>query len=214
MKLRILLLFSILSASILIYAVFFDFALGCDGGWYSYPALSISNGGNAFDNLKSIEENSTQTGIKSIFGFSTAYSIRTLYTVLWFDLFPKNIFSLKILSLIELMSLFSVFYLLILKVTNDRVFSLLILAIFINDKSLLLLAAGDFRPDLVVSTFSCLVFVFLFNNKTYFSIFLALLFIILLILTHVTATIPLSLIFSFFIIKNFQSGKNIRQKNL
>ena len=214
MKFKILLLFSILFATILIYEVFFDFALGCDGGWYSYPALSISNGGNAFDNLKTIEENSNSNGIKSIFGFSTAYSIRTLYTVLWFDLFPKNIFSLKILSLIELLILFLFFYLLLLKVTNDRVFSLLILAIFINDKSLLLLAAGDFRPDLFVAALSCLTFIFLHDNKTYLSIILAFIFAILLTLTHVTAVIPLSLIFSFFLIYNFQTRKNPLQKNL
>ena len=205
---KALLLFSIVSASLLFTAGFYYKDLGCDGGWYSYPAFAISRSGNAGENLESIENIKSIEGIKAIFGFKTYYSIRIFYTALWFKYVSKSIFFLKVLSLLELVPLVVLMYFLISKFCQDKVIALMLLALFINDKTILLNAASDYRPDNMVAALSCLTFLIMLKQNSVSALIAAIFAGVLMMLTHITAPIPLFCIICFFVLRNILSGNH------
>ena len=200
---------SIVAALILFAAGYYYEDLGCDGGWYSYPALSKSEGGNVADNLKNIHEMDNRDGIKSIFSFRSYRSIRILYTSLWFKYISKNIYFLKFLSFLEVMFLFVTCYYMLSVFCKDKLILLLLMGIFINDKIIVLNAATDFRPDNMVAAISCLtLFLLIRNTEKISELFLSLLSACLMVTVHVTAVIPS------FIIIFFLTLRNIFKKNM
>ena len=200
-------LFSFLSASLLFCAGFYYNDLGCDGGWYSYPALAISKNGSPVEDLKQVDDLERVHGVNAVFPFNTYNSIRVFYSALWFRFLPKNIVSLKLLSLLELFLLLFLAYVLIHRFSGDHLTSLLVFAVLLNDKRLLSISASDFRPDIMVAAFSCLAFLlFLRQNRIYGFIFSAVASV-LLILVHITAVIPFICIISFFLFHNALCGK-------
>ncbi len=201
------LLFSIFSAAVLFVVGFYYSPLGCDGGWYSYPALALSKGGDPVQNRTSIEEAKTIRGVKALFPFETYQSIRIVYTTLWFKYVQKNIYFLKVLSMLEFIALMSVIYLLMYKFTEDRTIAFAVLALLLNDKVILLNAASDFRPDIVVGVFACLIFFLLLRPTSIGNLLFVLMAVVALMLTHLTAVIPLFFILCYFMLKNLLAAK-------
>ena len=197
---------AVLSSTLLFSSEFYYKDLYCDGGWYSYPALAMSRNGSPAESQKQIDDLKSIHGVKSAFGWRTQYSIRIFYTALWLKYISKSIVSLKFLGLLELISLLILTYVLIHRFSRDHLISLLLFAILINDKRIILVATSDYRPDIMVAVFSCLVFLFfLWKNKTYGLIF-AILTSCLLMLVHITAVIPFITIICFFLFHNAISG--------
>ena len=67
---KILFIFSILSASLLFASGFYYKDLGCDGAWYSYPALALSRGGSPVENFENVDDIRPVQGVKALFGFN------------------------------------------------------------------------------------------------------------------------------------------------
>jgi hypothetical protein len=197
-----------LSAAFLFSTVFYYRELGCDGGWYSYPALALSRGGSPTENLTSVEELQKIKGITAKFGFKTYKSIRTLYTTLWFKYVSQNIYMLKFLSLLELLVTVLLAYLLIRALCQNTFLALTLTSIFANGKPLLLSAGGDFRPDNILTAFTCLTFLALFKARYLPGYLPAFLASTLMILVHVTAVIPFICLIVFFSIYRLFGGSD------
>ena len=201
---------SFLAAAFLFVIGFYYTDLGCDGGWYSYPALALSRGGSPDENLKTVDEIKHVGGVKALFGFKTYTSIRTLYTSLWFRYISKDIYFLKLLSGLELVTMLTFGYLLISRFCVDKLSKMAIFSILINDKSFIINAASDFRPDNLVAALTCLTFLTLLKSPlTLFRMLSAMVVSSMLLLVHVTAIIPFLCISVFFL---FESGLNYRWK--
>jgi hypothetical protein len=199
--------FSIAAALLLFLAGYYYEDLGCDGGWYSYPALAKSEGKSVAENLNKISEIENETGIKSVFSFRSYRSIRILYTSLWFKYISKNIYFLKLLSFLELVFLLVAFYCMISVFCKDKIILLLLLGIFVNDKTIVLNSATDFRPDNMVAAFTCLTILLLYKNtKNPFYLFISFVISCLLVIVHVTAVIPFICIILFLFLKNYLNG--------
>jgi len=196
-----------ISSAFLFAAGYYYKGLGSDGGWYSYPALSLSRGGSAVENLETIGKLESTEGVKTLFGFKTYASVRTLYTMLWFKYVSRSIYFLKILSLVELLALFTCVYFLIRKFCTDKTVAIILLALFINDKNLILNAAGDFRPDNILACFACLTFLALIPKEKAISLISAVCSGCLLMLIHPTAAVPFACITGFFIFQNIFSKR-------
>ena len=200
-------IFAVLSAILLFSAGFYYKDLYCDGGWYGYPALAMSRNGSPAENRKQIDDLESIYGVKSVFGHRTYYSIRIFYTSLWLKYISKSIVSLKFLGLLELISLLVLTYFLMHRFSGDHLISLLLFAILLNDKRIILIAASDYRPDIMVAVFTCLAFLFfLWKNRTYGLIFAGLTSC-LLILVHITAIIPFLSMICFFLFYNALCSK-------
>ncbi len=199
-------IFAVLSASLYVSAGFYYKDLYCDGGWYSYPALSLSRNGSPAENLEQIDALQSVHGVKSTFHFLTCNSTRIFYTSLWFKYVSQNIVSLKILSLLEYILLLVLLYFLIYKFSKNHLISLLLLAILINDKRIILIVTSDYRPDIMVATFSCLSFIFFLRAKHTLGFIFAIFTSCLLILTHITSVIPFLCIICFFLSYNVLYG--------
>ena len=202
--------FSFLSAIFLFAVGFYSMELGCDGGWYSYPALALSRGGSPDENLKTVDEIKNVSGVKALFGFKTYTSLRTLYTSLWFRFVSKDIYFLKLLSGLELLTMLFLGYFLISRFCFDNLSKMAIFSVLINDKSFIINAASDFRPDNLVAALTCLTFLILLRSPlTLFRMLLALVVSSMLLLVHITAIIPFFCIVIFFL---FENGLNLRWK--
>ena len=209
-----LIIMSVLSACLLLTTIFYYQDLGSDGGWYSYPALALSRGESAGENLTAFPgQVEMPKGIKSKYGFKTYSSIRVLYTWLWFKLLPQNIYSIKMISLLEALCLYIAVYFLILKFCKDKVIVLLLMAIFINDKAILLSAASDFRPDIITAAISCLFFRTVFIKQPAKRIIAMFLAGCVLVLTHKTAILPFFCVIAFAVLKNILIGKINAKEN-
>jgi hypothetical protein len=207
---------SVLSACLLMATSFYYQGLGSDGGWYSYPALALSRGERVDDNLTALTgQDEISKDIKSKYGFKTYSSIRVLYTGLWFRFFPQNIYSVKIISLLEVFCLYITVYFLILKFCKDKIIALLLMAIFINDKAIVLSAASDFRPDIITAAISCLFLWTVFIQQLGKRIIAMFLVACILVLTHKTAILPFCCVIFYALINNILNGKiNIRENYL
>ena len=201
----VLLYISFISAVVLFSAEFYYQDLGCDGGWYSYPAVAISQGAIPDENMVPIDKIEFRRGMRALFGFKTYPSLRTFYTTFWLKQFPGNILFLKLLSLMELFAVAAMGYLLISTFCKDKLIALVLFAVFINDKTILTSAASDFRPDNIVVAFSCLTFACMINSQKLSYMICAVISVCLMTLVHVTAVLPLVLMVCFFISKNFFS---------
>ena len=202
-----------LSAAFLFSTTFYYRELGCDGGWYSYPALALSKGGSPTENHKSVEELKSVEGVTAKFGFKTYKSIRTLYTTLWFQYVSQNIYMLKLLSLLELLVTVLLAYFLIRAFCHDRFTALILTSIFANGKPLLLSAGGDFRPDNILAAFTCVTFLALLRARSLSGYLPAFLISALMILVHVTAVIPFICLIAFFFVYRLAGGA-YKSKNL
>ena len=200
------LIFAVITASLLFSAGFYYNDLYCDGGWYSYPALAVSRGGSPAENLKQINDVETMHGVKSLFHHNTSYTIRIIYTSLWFKYISQNIFSLKILSFLELLIFLALTFNIIYIFSEDITVSLLLLALLINDKRLISIATSDYRPDIMVGIFLCISFLLLLWENRALSLIFGSIFSCLLILVHVTAVIPFISMICFFLFYNAFCG--------
>jgi hypothetical protein len=182
--------FLIIAAIALYVAGFYYKALGCDGGWYSYPALELAQHGTLGGNLRTPAEQLQHGGSGATFGFVTQNSIRVLYTTIWFKLFSPNIYTVKFLSLIELVALVVVLYLALSAIVPSTIWRLFVLGIFLTDQTVSLTAAADIRPDIAVATIALLLFCFVDRRRSVGSTAAAVLTCFLLPLVHVTAVVP------------------------
>ena len=178
-----------------------------DGGWYSYPALALSRGDHPGEARQLYDSIGSVQGLKAQYIFNTFHSIRIFYTALWMRYLSPNIFSIKILSFLELITFFVFAYLLIYRFSQDKLISLMLLSLLINDKRLLVVAASNYRPDVILAALSCLTFLLLLQENRPIALILGIFVSCLMLLTHITSVIPFSCIISFFVFRNFLNGK-------
>lgn len=153
-------------ALVLLFIRSYYSALGCDGGWYSYPALELAQRGTLGGNLCAPGDQIEQHGISAYFDFATHTSLRVFYTALGFKLLSSDILTIRLVSYAEWLALLTVMYFALAACVSKKSSLLLLWACFVNDKTILLQAAGDFRPDIAVATATLLAFVLFHRRRT------------------------------------------------
>jgi hypothetical protein len=164
--------------------------LGCDGAWYSYPALELAQRGTLGGNLCAPTDQVNLHGIAACYGFATHPSVRVFYTALGFRLLSSHILTIRLLSLLEWALLIATMYFALASCVDRRVWRLPLLAIFINDKTVLLQAAGDYRPDIAVASVALLLFVLAHKKQTATTVICMLALSCIMALVHTTAVVP------------------------
>lgn len=197
---------SLLAALLVFLAGFYYYPLGNDGGWYSFPAAAMSQGASPAQNLEPVEALEGQAGLRAKFPFKTYASVRVAYTALWLELLPRDIVSLKLLGLLELIALAGAAYLLFLRFCKSKLIAVALVAVLVNDKQVVMGAAWDYRPDNVMAALGCLAFAWLLTKDRLPHYFGAVLAIGLMALIHLTAPVPLAFILSFLVFKELFSG--------
>jgi hypothetical protein len=165
-------------------------ALGCDGGWYSYPGLELAQRGTLGGNLCGPADQANLPGISACYGFATHPSIRVFYTALAFRCLSSSIYTIRLLSLLEWAMLIAAMYFAIACCVDEPIWRLPLLAIFINDKTVLLEAAGDYRPDIAVAVVAVLLIVLAHKRQTTTTVTCMLALSVIISLVHSTAVVP------------------------
>ncbi|MBZ5638246.1 MAG: hypothetical protein LAO51_05745 [Acidobacteriia bacterium] len=187
---RTMIAFLIVAAISLYGAGFYYKALGCDGGWYSYPAFELAEHGTLGGNLRTPAEQLQHGGSGATFAFLTQNSIRVLYTTICFELFSPNIYAVKLLSLIELVALGFMLYLALSAIVPSVAWRLCVLGLFLTDQTVSLTASADARPDIAVAAVALALFCLVDRRRGVGSTAVAVLTCFLLPLVHVTAVVP------------------------
>jgi hypothetical protein len=185
-----LIAFLMIAAVSLYGAGFYYKALGCDGGWYSYPALELAQHGTLGGNLRTPAEQLQHGGSVATFAFLTQNSIRVLYTTIWFELFSPSIYSVKFLSLVELVVLGLVLYLALSAIVPSVAWRLFVLGLFVTDQTVALSAAADIRPDIAAAAVALALFCLVDRKRSLGASVAAVLTCFVLPLVHVTAVVP------------------------
>jgi hypothetical protein len=206
-------LFSLISAVVLIATLFYYKDIYCDGGWYSYPALALSRGGSPAENLYPLDILEKITGISSSFGHSTYRSLRVLYCAAWFKHVGKTIFAVKCLSILEFTLLICLTYMLVYRLSKNHVTTLLLSSLLLNNTRLLELAISDFRPDIMVAVMGCMCILFINLNKK-IGFLLGAITAFIMLLVHITATISFLMVITFFTTTTLLASGKARIKSL
>jgi len=195
---------AILAATVSIIAQFVCLPLGVDGGLYSYPALSLSRGADPGESQLTVEEIKDMKGIRATFGYDLSRTARVLPMSWWFKALGANIWSLRALGLLEMVFLFTMMFFALQTASKDPLTALLLWSIYLTDSMVLVLGSSDLRPDIMITILTLIVFMLLnvtsekkANGVLLF--FLALLTMLLLAVTHITAAISLSFLICYMI---------------
>lgn len=193
----------ILLAIVSVIIQFVYLPLGVDGGLYSYPAFSLSRGGDPGESLLSVEELESIEGVKATWGYDVSRTVRILPMSWWFRIFGANIWTAKAFGLLKTFLLFGIMYFVLRGASRDREVALLLWAIYLTDSTLLYLST-ELRPDIMVTILTLIVFLLLntrVENKINHILifFFALVSMLLLAVTHITAAIPLSFLMCYMI---------------
>jgi hypothetical protein len=194
---------AIFSAALAVIIQFVYLPLGVDGALYSYPSLSLSRGGDPGESQLSVEELENIEGVKAAWGYDVSRTVRVLPVSWWFRIFGANIWTVKALGLLEMVFLFGIMYFVLQGASRDRETALLLWAIYLTD-SMVLGLSTSLRPDIMVTILTLIVFMLVntrFEDKTNHILifFLALLSMLLLAVTHITAAISLSFLMCYMI---------------
>lgn len=192
--------------------VYFYRPIGVDGGWYSYPALALSRGGDPGENQLNVEELQDIEGVTAAFGFDTRQSIRVIPMSWWFRIFGTNIWSAKFFGILELTILMSIAYITFRRICQDKHIALLCWAIYLMDAVTIGLGAGDLRPDIMATIMVLLVFLLIrMEAKEYrILVFIAgILSMFCLALVHVTSAVPIAFLIFYMISELFVSRENL-----
>ena len=194
----------ITAACLLLISGLFFKGIGSDGGWYSYPGFEYSRNAPVESNLLSADSHTSTAldGLRAFFHFKTYGSVRTLYTGWWFKAFQPSILSIKFLGLTELALYLSIVFLISLKISGDKLLALILVALLLNDKTLLMAAASDFRPDIAVAAFSWMTFLALLYARSYTTVITVFSCAVLSVLVHQTAVVPIAGILTFFLLRD------------
>ncbi|HOP47955.1 MAG TPA: hypothetical protein PK874_09850 [Desulfobacteraceae bacterium] len=194
--------------------------LGVDGGLYSYSGVSLSRGGDPGESQLSVEELETVEGVKATWDYDLSRTIRVIPVSWWFRVFGANIWTVKVLGLIETLLLFGIMYVALQRASRDREIALLLWAVYVSDAIVLTLST-ELRPDIMITILTLIVFMFVNTepeeNKNHIPIFfLALLCMFLLPVIHITAAISLSFLICYMLTKLILDWRSIKwfQKSL
>jgi hypothetical protein len=205
-------------ASILLAAIVYLYVpLIMDGGWVSYPALSLSRGGDPGENQLNIEEFQNINGVKAAFGFDTRESVRVIPMSWWFRILGTSIWAVKLFGILELTVLMGLVYLLLRRISNDKHIAMLCWAIYLTDSVVIYSGSTFIRPDIMMAIMTLLVFLFsgIESNRTYakgyrfLALILGILGMSLLALIWSTSAIPIALLISYMFSELFVSRKDL-----
>ena len=189
--------------------------LDVDGGWYSYPAYALTQGGDPNENQRPVAQYVDEGRLVASFSFFTKNNIRVLPLTAWFSLIEPSFASLKVFGLLELALLWAIFAICAFSFSKSRATGVCLLLLFVLDRVVLELGINDLRPDLFLVTLALAV-LFCLNKlfdtsrselgHTMVWAVGALLFCLLLALTHVTAVVSLSVVLVYATLKYLQTA--------
>ncbi|MFC1815033.1 hypothetical protein ACFL0M_03615 [Thermodesulfobacteriota bacterium] len=189
---------------------YFYLPLSVDGGWYSYPALALSRGGDPGENRLNVEELQKIKGIKTAFRQDFRQSVRVLPMSWWFRFFGTNFWTVKLFGILELLILISIFHLLLRRICKNSHIVLLCSAIYLMDGQIISLGASNLRADIMLAIMTLLVFLLtrLDGQKYPLILFISGIFSIsFLALTRITSVIPLAFLIVYMTTEIFLSWK-------
>ena len=191
---------SLCAAFILTSTYYYYVPLAVDGGWYSAPANALARGSDPLENQMTLAQVSDIEGVKPIFGFDTR-SIRTLPMSWWFSIHERNIWWVKVFSILELSLLFFLFYLLTKRNIKSKAIALFCWCIYVTDSTVISLGGSDLRPDLLVTALAILVFMSFENPNNLIWFLIGSVSVFIISAVHVTAAVPIALLLTYLFLK-------------
>jgi hypothetical protein len=165
--------------------------LPVDGGWYSYSAYALAEGGNAYQNLAR-EPLSSPVSITAFFPWDTGSSLRTVYAALWLSLAKPSLTSIRVLSLVEYALFIAAAGVLYRSYGASWRRIVPILSLLALDKSILFGALADFRPDIPLGTASIVLLLCLRSEQRKIRVVGGCAFGASASLLHATAPVPIA----------------------
>jgi hypothetical protein len=208
-------LLAVLGTTFLSSTHYFYTPLRVEGGWYSYPALSLSRGEDPGNNYERVDDVREIAGINVIFDVKDDFrrSIRIFPMALWFKALGTSIWAVKLYGIIEHIILLTFMFLVLRQITRDRNFLFLCFAIYLVDLPAIWYGSTNVRPDIIIAAVTLGVFllVCMDDRKGHrMSIFLAgVLGIFLLPLIRINAAISLVLLLAYVSIELSLSWHNL-----
>jgi hypothetical protein len=203
-KLGLMVFFSLLVIILKVVIIMKYSPLGVDGGWASYPALSLSRGGSAIEDFKDIDYLKRIPGLAIKFGYFDSRSVRLFPLSLWFKTFGTGLSSCRFYSILEYLLLITAVIFFLRCFSTDKKLVIMVGSLYAIDRTVLS-CIGDLRPDTMLTALALLGFIFFHKSRDSFSapaywIGIALLSIMSLI--WITAILSLSMIFFYFLFKD------------
>jgi hypothetical protein len=208
-------LLAVLATTFLTLIYFFYIPLHTDSGWYSYPALSLSRGGDPGENYAKVDDLKEIKGIKVIFNVYDDFrrSIRVLPITLWFKAFGTSLWIVKLYGIMEYLILLMMMFLVLRQMTTDRNILFLCFGIFILDSPTVWYGSTNLRPDILITALTLGVFLLarIEDRKDYrWLIFLAgVLGIFFLSLIRITCAVSLTFLLSYLLIELSVSWRSL-----
>jgi hypothetical protein len=191
-----------LAATIALAASFYVYVpLAVDGGWYSYPAYSLSQGGDPSENLPDAAPRSTMPDrLTAEFPWENRSNLTNLPTAAWLKVLSPSWKSLKLLGAAQFIVLAALVGACIFWITRKRSLAALAVCLVASDTRVIQEAFSDARPDLTIAVVAaalvlCLVRAFETRSPRWG--FLALVFAAVLPLLHVTSAMAIAFFLGF-----------------
>jgi len=206
---------AVLATTFLTAAYYLYSPLRVDGGWYSYPALSLSRGGDPGENYEEVDDLKEIEGIKVKFDVKDDFrrSIRLIPMTLWFKVLGTSIWMVKMYGIVEYIILLTLMFLVLRQITRDRNFLFLCFTIYLLDNPPIWYGTTNLRPDIIITAVSLGVFLLVRMeeriDRRILIFLLGVLGIFLLALIRVTAAISLVLLLSYLFIELSLSWHNL-----
>lgn len=211
---RVCLVLSILSALALAYAITRYRLLPVDGGWYSYPAFALSLGREVFAHQMGLASAEGLEGLRALFLWDTAASVRTLYGSVWYRLFGGSFLTVQVLSLAELCALFASAHLLYRNFFQTRWLATLALLLIVTDVGIAMEAASDSRPDLALTAAACFLYVLMRRKPSPATLALSVIVAAATATIHLTSPIPIAFVLVSSATDAWRSGPGERRSRL
>jgi len=208
-------LLAILATTFLITTYYVYIPLRVDGGWYGYPALSLSKGRDPGENYTRFNDLKENPGVKAIFAVGDDFrrSLRIIPMTLWFMAFGATIWVAKLFGILEYLILLFIMYLSLRKICRDCNVLLLCFTIYLLDHPVIWWSSNNLRPDIFIAAVTLCVFLLAQMDETTkhrMVIFLAgIVLMFFLPLIRISAAIPLVFLSSYLFIELYLSWQDL-----